>query len=176
LHSFPITSQTSFLTLTPHPSKERGYHIISGIFISLIGLVITVTVPSHGAQYAGLCILLFGSYISAPLTVAWLSGNNPEPGKRSLVLGVNGFGNLAGVIGSQLYRKKYAPRYLIPFYATLGFVAAALLGYTAYRFILKAVNARKMAWARGKSAEEVEAERLDTMRYADAKMSFLYGL
>jgi hypothetical protein len=83
---------------------------------------------------------------------------------------------LAGVIGSQLYRKKYAPRYLIPFYATLGFVAAALLGYTAYRFILKAVNGRKMAWARGKSAEEVEAERLDTTRYADAKMSFLYGL
>lgn len=29
---------------------------------------------------------------------------NAEPGKRSLVLGVNGWGNLAGVIGSQLYR------------------------------------------------------------------------
>jgi hypothetical protein len=57
--------------------KERGYHIIAGIAISLIGLVITVTVHSHGAKYAGLCILLFGSYVSAPLTVAWLSGNNP---------------------------------------------------------------------------------------------------
>jgi hypothetical protein len=58
-------------------SKERGYHIIAGIAISLIGLIITVTVHSHKAKYAGLCILLFGSYISAPLTVAWLSGNNP---------------------------------------------------------------------------------------------------
>lgn len=58
-------------------SKERGYHIVVGIFISLVGLIITVTTLSHGAQYAGLCILLFGSYISAPLTLAWLSGNNP---------------------------------------------------------------------------------------------------
>ncbi|KAH8626263.1 hypothetical protein IG631_18281 [Alternaria alternata] len=156
--------------------KERGYHIIIGTFFALVGLIITVTAPSHHAQYAGLCILLFGSYISAPLTVAWLSGNNPEPGKRSLVLGVNGFGNLAGVIGSQLYKKRYAPRYLTPFYATLGFVAAALIGYTAYRFILKAVNRRKMIWAEGRSAEQIEAERLDSTRYADAKMSFLYGL
>lgn len=156
--------------------KERGYHIIAGIFISLIGLVITVTAPSHSAQYVGLCILLSGSYISAPLTVAWLSGNNPEPGKRSLVLGVNGFGNLAGVVGAQLYRKKYAPRYLVPFYGTLGFVVAALLGYTTYRFILVKVNRRKLAWKRGKSAQQVEAERLDGTRYADAKMTFLYGL
>jgi hypothetical protein len=72
-----------------------------------------VTAKTHGAKYAGLCILLFGSYVSAPLTVAWLSGNTPEPGKRALVLGVNGFGNLSGVIGSQLFRKSYAPDYLM---------------------------------------------------------------
>jgi hypothetical protein len=156
--------------------QERGYHIIFGIAISLIGLIITVTVHSHGAKYAGLCILLFGSYVSAPLTVAWLSGNNPEPGKRSLILGVNGFGNLSGVIGSQLYRKGYAPRYLVPFYATLGFVAAALVGYVAYRFILQAANTRKVRWLEGKNAEEVESERLSAERYADAKMAFVYGL
>ncbi|KAG9381241.1 Allantoate transport protein [Pyrenophora tritici-repentis] len=156
--------------------KERGYHIIVGIFISLIGLIITVTTLSHGAQYAGLCILLFGSYISAPLTLAWLSGNNPEPGKRSVVVGVNGFGNFAGVIGSQLYKKRYAPRYLTPFYATLGFVVAALVGYIAYKFILKAVNAKKLQMASGKTAEQAEAERLDGTRYADAKWTFLYGL
>jgi hypothetical protein len=162
--------------LSSDHKKERGYHIIAGITISLIGLIITVTVQSHSAKYAGLCILLFGSYISAPLTVAWLSGNNPEPGKRSLILGVNGFGNLSGVIGSQLYRKHYAPRYLVPFYATLGFVAVALCGYVVYRWILGAVNMRKVKWLEGGSAEEVEAERLDETRYADAKRTFVYGL
>jgi hypothetical protein len=36
-----------------------------------------VTTNANGAKYAGLCVLLFGSYVSAPLTVAWLSGNTP---------------------------------------------------------------------------------------------------
>ena len=112
--------------------KERGYHIFCGLLIALVGLIITVTVHGHGGKYAGLCILLFGSYVSAPLTVAWLSGNTPgqsnskclkicsmlmwwnlEPGKRALVLGVNGFGNLSGVIGSQLFRSSYAPAYMM---------------------------------------------------------------
>jgi hypothetical protein len=58
--------------------KERGYHIIAGIIIALLGLIITVTTPiGSGGKYTGLCILLFGSYVSAPLTVVWLSGNNP---------------------------------------------------------------------------------------------------
>lgn len=182
---------TADLCLT---SKERGYHIVSGIFIALIGLIITMNIPTSGGKYAGLCILLFGSYVSAPLTVAWLSGNTPgtcprityicvhllnpnlEPGKRSLVLGANGFGNLAGVIGSQIYKRKYAPRYMLPFYVTLGFVAVAFLGYVAYRLTLQAVNRRKLTILAGKSAEEIRAERVDDARYADRKWTFLYGL
>ena len=58
-------------------SKERGYHIVGGILIALVGLIITVTVHSAGAKYAGLCILLMGSYVSPALTVVWLSGNTP---------------------------------------------------------------------------------------------------
>ena len=135
-----------------------------------------MTVHSNGGKYAGLCVPLFGSYVSAPLTVAWLSGNTPEPGKRSLVLGVNGFGNLAGVIGSQLYRSSYAPKYHIPFYVTLGFVAVALIGYASYRFTLQAVNRRKMKTLAGKHADEIEAERLSEQRYADRKWTFIYGL
>lgn len=159
-----------------------------------MGLIITVTVSNTNAQYVGLCILTFGSYVSAPLTAAWLSGNTPgktkspstcygsrtnillEPGKRSLVLGMNGFGNLAGVIGSQLFTSGYAPRYLVPFYATLGFVAAALLGYISYRYTLLAVNkwrARKMA---GWSDADAEAERLSMKRFGDKKLTFMYGL
>jgi hypothetical protein len=68
--------------------KERGYHIITGICISLVGLIVTVTTQSHTAQYIGLCVLLFGSYVAAPLTVAWLSGNNPGT-SQSAALVVN---------------------------------------------------------------------------------------
>ena len=99
-----------------------------------------------------------------------------EPGKRFLVLGVNGFGNLAGVFGSQLYKQRYAPEYLLPSYITLGFVAVALVGYVAYRFTLQAVNRRKMDILAGKSPEEIEGERVNVTRYADRKWTFIYGL
>ncbi|KAH8723827.1 major facilitator superfamily transporter [Phaeosphaeriaceae sp. PMI808] len=156
--------------------KERGYHIVLGISISLIGLIVTVTAKSSHTKYAALCVLLFGSYVSAPLTMVWLSGNTPEPGKRSLIIGINGFGNLAGVIGSQLYKKRYAPKYLVPFYTTLGFVAAALGGYVTYRVTLDTVNKQKRQILAGLSSEEVEVERVGDTRYADRKWTFIYGL
>ena len=99
-----------------------------------------------------------------------------ETGKRSLVLGVNGFGNLAGVIGGQLYKHQYAPDYRLPFYVTLGFVATALLGYTSYRFTLQAVNKRRKNIIANKDAVQIETERTDDIRYADRKWTFVYGL
>lgn len=93
-----------------------------------------------------------------------------------MVLGVNGFGNLAGVIGSQIFRSSFAPRYLVPFYATLGFISFALIGFIAYRCMLDEVNkyrARKMAqW----SSVDIENERSDERRLGDKKYSFVYSL
>lgn len=156
--------------------RERGYHITAAIVITLAGLIGVVTAPTHAAKYVGLCVFLFGSYVPPPLTVAWLSGNTPAPGKRALVVGVNGWGNLAGVIGSQLYRPEYAPGYRVPFFVTLGFVAAALAGFLAYRTTLQAVNRRRAAILASKSAEEIEMERSGGVRYADRKWTFVYGL
>jgi hypothetical protein len=155
--------------------KQRGYHILTGLAISVIGLIITVTASAHGAKYAGLCILLFGSYVSAPLTAVWLSGNTPEPGKRSLVLGINGFGNLAGIIGSELFRKTYAPKYLLPFYVTLGLLVLSIAGYLSYIILLKAVNSRRRRQMMGWTEVEREEERAGE-RYGDRKRVFAYGI
>lgn len=157
-------------------SKERGWHIVTGVLVSIVGLVVLVAVPSNKGKYAGLCVFLAGSYVSSPLTVAWLSGNTPEPGKRSLVLGVNGFGNLGGVIGSQLFRASYAPRYRVPFFITLGIVIVAVTGYVSYRFTLAWVNKKKQKIMAGWSHEDVMEERNNDTRYADKKVTFLYGL
>jgi sugar phosphate permease len=49
--------------------QERGYHIIFGISITLVGLIIVVTAERNAGKYVGLCVLLTGSYISPPLTM-----------------------------------------------------------------------------------------------------------
>ncbi|KAK3381098.1 major facilitator superfamily transporter [Podospora didyma] len=119
---------------------ERGYHIMAAIVLALSGLVVVICSGSNDIKYVGLCVFLFGSYAPPSLTVAWLSDNTPRPGQRAVVLGVNGLGNLAGVIGSQVFRAEYAPGYRTPFLTTLAFAAAALVGYLSYRLTLQAVN------------------------------------
>jgi hypothetical protein len=102
--------------------------------------------------------------------------NHAEPGKRSLVIGVNGCGNLAGVIGAQLYKERYSPRFLVPFYVTLGFVFFSMVGFLSYRFVLRAVNRDKARKVRGWTEEQIENERTSSERYADKKYIFVYGL
>lgn len=99
-----------------------------------------------------------------------------DPNKRSLVLGVNGFGNLAGVIGSQLFRSSYAPRYLVPFYASLGFIAFALIGYIAYRILLQQVNRYRMRKIADWGLAEFENEQVNSRRLGDKKYTFMYSL
>ena len=144
--------------------------------ITLIGFILVCVITAPTPRYICLCILLFGSYASAPLTIVWLSGNTPAPGKRALVLGFNGWGNLAGVIGSQLFRPSYAPRYLPAFYASLGIIIVAWIGYASYRFTLKVVNRRRAKILAGWTEEQIEMEKTDDVRYADKKYTFVYGL
>lgn len=80
------------------------------------------------------------------------------------------------MIGAQLYKQKYAPDYRLPFYGTLGFVTAALLGYTSYRLTLHTVNRKRADILASKDPVQIEAERTDDARYADRKWTFMYGL
>jgi ACR3 family arsenite efflux pump ArsB len=158
--------------------RNRLYHILVALSIVMIGLILTITLPlkNTGGRYAGLVILLAGTFITSPLTAAWLAGNTPEPGKRTVVIGINGWGNLAGIIGSQLFQAKYGPDYHYPLSVTLGLVAVSLLGYTTYRFVLQFANKRKAKKVAVMTPEEIEDENSNDIRYADAKYTFVYGL
>jgi peptidoglycan/LPS O-acetylase OafA/YrhL len=156
--------------------QERGYHIMVAMAVVLAGLIAVVMSATDTARYASLCLTLFGSGVPPPLTAAWLSGNTPTQGKRVLVMGVNGWGNVAGIIGAQLFTPEHAPEYHTPFRATLAFVAAALACVWAYRAVLQSVNRRRAAIRASKTSDEIDAERCNDVRYADRKWTFAYGL
>lgn len=158
--------------------RNRLYHILVALLIVMIGLVLTITLPldNTGGRYAGLVILLAGTFIASPITAAWLAGNTPEPGKRTVVIGINGWGNLAGIIGSQLFLAKYGPTYHFPLVITLILVAIAFVGYTAYRFALQAANRYKAKKVAQMTPEDIEEEKTNDVRWADRKYTFVYGL
>lgn len=51
--------------------------ILIGLSVNLLGLLIVCLVPrtAYVTKYLGLCVLLAGSYVASPLSVAWLTGN-----------------------------------------------------------------------------------------------------
>ncbi|KAK3342218.1 major facilitator superfamily domain-containing protein, partial [Neurospora tetraspora] len=150
--------------------QERGYHIMAGLAISAVGLAGIVLTTSPSGKYMALCILLFGSYVPPPLTAAWLSNTTRSPNKRALVLGVNGWGNLAGVIGSWVFRigsehdgghgqEKRGDGYREPLLITFGFVGMAIMGYWAYTEVLRWENRRTGEAEAGKMVEESSRKR-----------------
>ena len=146
--------------------RTRLRPILLGLGIMVTGLSLVVVLPSSWAvpRYLSLNILISGTYIASPLTVAWISGNTPSPGKRALMLGINGWGNLAGVISAMLFRPQYAESgYIVPFFWTLLSVACAAVGYVLFLRNLTAENARRRAVVHEWDSEEREREKNEGM-------------
>ena len=181
--------------------RTRILPILVGLAVLLLGLGGVVVLPRAAtmARYVALCVMLGGTYVASPLTVAWLAGNVESPGKRAVVLGINGWGNLAGVFSSLLFRPRFAPDYLVPFYVTLACVSVSWVGFGALRLILVRENLRRKRILAHWTAEDIEEERVsglgpletDTLahrimalvgvdaikgRQGEERMTFIYGL
>lgn len=146
--------------------RVRILPILCGLAIMVLGLSLVVALPTTAAwaipRYIALNVLLSGTFIASPLTVAWISGNTPSPGKRALLLGINGWGNLAGIFSAFLFDPKYEQSgYVVPFWWTLACVFAAALGYLLLWRNLKVENARRRDILSKWDDEEIEREKIE---------------
>ncbi|OJD28836.1 mfs general substrate transporter [Diplodia corticola] len=157
--------------------RDRTKPILVSLAIVLVGFAGTIFLPSSSSptasdpshpphphslipRYLALCVLLSGTFIASPLTVAWLTNNLPQPGKRALALGLNGWGNVAGVVASALFSPRFArDGYRFSFAWAAVAVACAAAGFAGFRALLKRENAERAALLAGWSEDEVEAER-----------------
>lgn len=160
---FLLAALTLFLfTSWSDRHHSRINPILAGLGLTGTGLLLVLLIPSTSVvfSYLALCILLSGSFIASPLTVAWLAGNVPEPGKRAIVLGINGWGNLAGILSSLLFAPRWRESgYKVPLGATLVAVAVAAAGFAGFRVWLVRENARRGRVVAGWDDAEVAKER-----------------
>jgi MFS family permease len=138
--------------------RQRLPFILLALALNLVGLLAALWFPPEWvtARYAALCILLAGSFVASPLTVAWISGNVLAPGKRAVALGINGWGNLAGVIAARLFAPAYAPSYGTPLMVTAAAVAVSTVGYAGFWAWLRTENERRRRW---REAEVLEVKK-----------------
>lgn len=146
-------------------SRKRFLPILASLVVIMVGLalILLLSPPSSSigtvVLYLCMCLLLSGCFIPSPLTVAWFAGNIPDPGKRAIVLGINGYGNLAGIFAARIFAPKYQKEgFRTSFWMTLVITSFSLVGFAGLRVVLGMINdARKrflLRWTEADLAEE----------------------
>jgi len=127
-----------------------------------------------GVKYAGTFLGALGIYPCIANTISWVSNNIEGVYKRGVVIGfVIGWGNLNGVVSSNIYRK--APEFKLGHGMVLGYMVVCLLGGSiALRIMLARENKLRAAgkrdgWIEGMGAKEQE-------RLGDERPDFMYTL
>ncbi|KAL1306328.1 hypothetical protein AAFC00_005047 [Neodothiora populina] len=95
--------------------RERTFHIVLALCISLSGMIVlaTIDVLTHkAAAYVACFLMCAGAYIPSCLVHSWHNNNNVNESSRAATTGVLvGLGNLAGILSTATFRTEYAPAY-----------------------------------------------------------------
>ena len=180
LLSVPPYAAAAILTISvgyiADRTRQRGLCNIVTSFLGIAGFSMLVAGTSPGVQYAGTFLGALGIYPCVANTIVWTSNNTEGVYKRGITMGfVIGWGNLNGVVSSNIYQARDAPLYRPGHAVVLGYLAIFLLGGSVLmEVLLKRENAKRRSgardvWAEGLSEKEVEA-------LGDKRPGFLYTL
>jgi sugar phosphate permease len=167
---------TVFIGWLADRTHQRGLCNIGVSFLGIAGFSMLLGSGKPGVQYAGTFLGALGIYPCVANTISWASNNVEGVYKRGVTIGfVIGWGNLNGVVSSNIYRGQDKPRYKPGHAVVLAYMVCWLLsGSLVTRALLARENKKRLrgdrdAWAEGKSEKEVEA-------LGDKRPDFIYTL
>jgi len=157
-------------------TRQRGLYNIGISVLGIIGFSMLVAGTSPGVQYAGTFLGALGIYPCIENTIVWVSNNTEGVYKRGITMGiVIGWGNLNGVVSSNIYQAKTKPKYRTGHGIVLAYLTIFLCGGSIIQYmLLKKENAKRRAggrdyWTEGKTKKEIEA-------LGDTRPDFIYTL
>lgn len=170
---------------------QRGICNIAVSLLGISGFSLLLGANSAGARYAGVFLGAMGIYPAISNTISWASNNaegmhlndSEEPWltvtgvyKRGVTLGiVIGWGNLNGVVSSNIYRGGDAPQYYPGHGAVLAYLVLFLFGGSLVQYVLlRRENAKRRRgdrdhWIAGLERQEIE-------KLGDKRPDFIYTL
>ncbi|GAO47882.1 hypothetical protein G7K_2078-t1 [Saitoella complicata NRRL Y-17804] len=126
-------------------TQRRGIYNIVCVSLAIIGYIMNI-VPSSTAnvRYAGVFLAAAGVYPCISNTVSWISNNTEGSYKRGIVMALAiSWGNLNGVVSSNIYRARDAPHYELGHGVVLGYLVCALVGSVVLSWMLGRENGRR---------------------------------
>ncbi|KAM0701268.1 hypothetical protein Q7P35_011629 [Cladosporium inversicolor] len=169
---------TIFIGWLADRTKARGLCNISTSFLGIIGFAMLLGAPEDaaGVKYAGTFLGALGIYPNVPNTISWCANNTEGVYKRGITLGfVIGWGNLNGIVASNIYRAADKPLYRLGHGVVLAYLTLFLLGGSVVTHImLRNENRKRRAGKRDATIEGKSEEEIDLM--GDKRPDFIYTL
>ncbi|ORY19442.1 MFS nicotinic acid transporter-like protein Tna1 [Clohesyomyces aquaticus] len=152
-------------------SGRRAPFIIATSSLAIIGYIIllTNTHPSKrpGVSYLGTFFAAVGIYPSVALVLSWPANNVSGQTKRATANAMQiSIGNCGAVMGTQLYRPKTAPRYVLGHSFALGYLCMNIVVVSLLWYILSRENKKK---------QEHLKKYPDTKGFHDSREDLAFG-
>jgi sugar phosphate permease len=152
-------------------TQQRGVYASLFAVISIIGYAFLLSNRGGTVSYAGCFLVAIGLYVSNGVSVAWLAGNLPRYGKRTLgsAMQLTG-GNAAGIFAPFIYPTSGSPRFVTGHAVTLAVVTMSAAIFVGMRFYYVRINKNraegKEDWKmEGKTDAEIEEMGDKSPRY-----------
>lgn len=143
-------------------SKQRNICAIAVAPLAIIGFGMLLSNASARVKYAATFLAAMGIYPCIPNTISLIANNTEGVYKRGITLGfAMGWANIQGVVISEVYRRRDAPRFILGHAVVLGYLSIFLLGGSILHYILlRRENSARSSGARnhlveGKSRQEI---------------------
>ncbi|RKU43776.1 hypothetical protein DL546_004047 [Coniochaeta pulveracea] len=149
--------------------KQRMLSVLLPNLLALIGFVIIIVSVRYkhlpGVTLFGVFFAIGGLYPISPAVTAWTALNLAGTMKRSVGIGAMiAFSQLGGIVGSNIYLAKEAPRYPVGFGISITMLGLfGIVWPVCYYFILKRINAKRAAVAPEVVREKYTDEQLAEM-------------
>jgi hypothetical protein len=165
--SIPIfivaTVMCGLTALATDKLRHRYAFCILGISIATIGysVLLAQASVSVGGRYAAIFLIVSGGYMCQPVTIAWINNCMGGHYKRSISSAVQiGFGNMGGIVASNIFITNQAPRYPVGYGVSLGFIWMTAIASTGLLLGLRAENKRRERGERDWRLDTPEADNL----------------
>ncbi|SPO06214.1 related to allantoate permease [Cephalotrichum gorgonifer] len=180
LLSVPPYAVAALLTVTvgfiADRTRWRGYCNMVTVSVAIAGFIMLIVSSSPKTQYAAVFLGAAGIYPTISNTLSWVNNNTEGSLKRAFVLGmVVGWGNLNGVVSSNIYLDREKPRYFTGHGVVLAYLVGPLLGGSIFMHLaLRRMNANRRAGKLDKEWSELSEE--GKWIKGDRRPDFVYTL
>lgn len=169
-------AMTVFIGWLADRTKWRGYCNMVVSFMGCVGFAMLLASSNVHIQYAGTFLGAMGIYPTVSNTLSWASNNVEGVYKRGVMVGVVvGWGNMNGVVSSNIFMPAEKPHYRTGHGTVLAYMFVCLFGGSIFmHLMLRRENRLRKAgqrdhWLEGKSAEDIRM-------MGDVRPDFIYTL